>query len=99
MLLSITITAPRTLAEPCLALTDNLPEVSLDVAEDTTNPDNYRYTFFLPESLKQAFEAELAHHALPLSTYEAVDTSIDYVAENRKKLSAPHHRAILYCAE
>ena len=85
-LISASFTALRDLAESALAVTDTLPAISLDVAEDA-NPDNYRYTFFLPPSEKDAFESVL--DALPTGAlltpcvFEDVDTSIDYIAQNR----------------
>lgn len=87
MLITTSFSAPRAHAEACLALTDVLPAISLDVAEDTTTPDNYRYTFFLPDDEKDAFLQAL--DTLPAElfttpcTFEEVDTSIDYVAQNR----------------
>jgi ribosomal protein L11 methyltransferase len=85
MLLSTSFTAPRALAEACLALTDSLPEISLDVAE-APDADNYIYTFFLEEEYKSAFEEALSatNHELRITNYAPVDTSIDYIAENRK---------------
>lgn len=87
MLVSTTFLAPRALAEACLALTDTLPSLSLDVGEDPANPDNYRYTFFLPPDVRDAFQTAL--DTLPATifstplVFETVDTSIDYIAQNR----------------
>ncbi|RYG58958.1 MAG: methyltransferase domain-containing protein [Alphaproteobacteria bacterium] len=86
-LLSTTLTAPRALADLFLSLTDVLPTISLDVAEDPAEADNYRYTFFLSEDTKEPFLAALdilppQHFATPC-TFDIVDTSIDYIAQNR----------------
>ncbi len=86
-LLTTTLTAPRSMADLLLSLTDALPAISLDVAEDTTDTDNYRYTFFLPDDAKEPFLSAL--DILPPElfttpcTFEEVDTSIDYIAQNR----------------
>ncbi len=85
MLISTTLFAPRTLADACLAITDSLPTISLDVGEDPTNSENYRYTFFLSEDDKPAFEQALSlvPDSLVPGSFEEVDTSIDYIAANR----------------
>lgn len=84
MLLQTTFTAPRAQADAILNLTDTLPGLSLDVGEDTTNTDNYRYTFFLsPESQPELVEA-LSVFVEATPVFEEVDTSIDYIARNRE---------------
>ncbi|RYG57657.1 MAG: hypothetical protein EON60_14315, partial [Alphaproteobacteria bacterium] len=86
-LLTTTLTAPRSMADLLLSLTDVLPAISLDVAEDPASADNYRYTFFLTEDIKEPFLAAL--DVLPPElfttpcTFDVVDTSIDYIAQNR----------------
>ncbi|PZP38509.1 MAG: hypothetical protein DI585_07175, partial [Pseudomonas fluorescens] len=86
-LLSTTLVAPRTLADACLNLTDILPSISMDVAEDPSNAENYRFTFFVQSSDKDAFLSALdtlppEAFAVPC-LFEEVDTSIDYIAQNR----------------
>lgn len=87
MLISTTFTAPRTLADAMLMLTDTFPSFSLDVGEDPANTENYRYTFFLPPEEQEAFQSALdtlppALFHTPL-VFEEVDTTIDYIAQNR----------------
>lgn len=86
-LISTILTAPRSAADSLLSLTDTLPAISLDVAEDPTNTDNYRYTFFLSPDDKTAFltALDILPQALFTSalSFEDVDTSIDYIAQNR----------------
>lgn len=86
-LLSTTLTAPRSIADTMLSLTDTLPALSLDVAEDPASAENYRYTFFLPPDAKADFLSAL--DTLPQALFQTalsfddVDTSIDYIAQNR----------------
>lgn len=86
-LLSASFLAPRTLAEAALSVTDTLPTISLDVAEDPADEANYRYTFFLSVADQSAFQNAITSSplaaSLPPLKFEAVDTSIDYVALNR----------------
>ncbi len=86
-LLSTTLTAPRSVADALLSLTDALPAISLDVAEDPADANNYRYTFFLAPDDKDAFLTALdilpAQFFPTAISFDDVDTSIDYVAQNR----------------
>lgn len=87
MLISTTFSAPRARADALLAITEAIPAISLDVGEDLANPDNYRYTYFLAPDDRQAFLDALASLPSSLFTtacvFEEVDTSIDYIAQNR----------------
>lgn len=64
------------MADSLLSLTETHPDLALDVAEDTENTGNYRYTWFLPEALQATLQAALN---LPLD-FTQVDESIDYIA-------------------
>lgn len=83
-LLSATLSAPRSLADSLLELTDTLPGLSLDVGEDTANTDNYRYTFFLSPEAKPELLSALGGIVSVTPTFDDVDTSIDYIAKNRE---------------
>ena len=75
-MLQTTFTAPKTLADELLALTDTHPAISLDVGEHI---DPETYTFWLPEALQPAVQ-QLAPVAL---AFTVVDESIDYVAATK----------------
>lgn len=75
-MLTTSHSSPRTMADSLLSLTELMPELSLDVAEDADNTDNYLYTWFLPEALQQPLQAALN---LPL-VFTQVDETIDYIA-------------------
>ncbi len=83
-LLSATLTAPRSLADAMLNLTDTLSGLSLDVGEDSSNTDNYRYTFFLSPDAKPELLSALSSIVETSPSFDDVDTSIDYIAKNRE---------------
>lgn len=83
MMMSASFSSPRSMADAMLNLTDTLPSLSLDVAEDSANSDNYRYTFFLQSDDQQAFLEMLGAVSTASPTFAEVDTSIDYIARNR----------------
>ncbi len=83
-LLSATLFAPRTLADSMLELTDTLAGLSLDVGEDSSNTDNFRYTFFLAPKSKPELVSALSSIVSAETRFEDVDTSIDYIAKNRE---------------
>jgi len=83
-LLSATLNAPRTLADALLNLTDSFAGLSLDVGEDASNTDNYRYTFFLAPDVKPELVSALRTIVDATPHFEDVDTSIDYIAKNRE---------------
>lgn len=83
-LLSATLTAPRSMADAMLNLTDTFSGLSLDVGEDSSNTDNYRYTFFLAPDAKPELLTALRGIVDATPSFDEVDTSIDYIARNRE---------------
>lgn len=83
MLLKLTLSAPRTLADHLLAITESHPDIALDVGENPQDADAYLYTFFLPDSHRESLEQALKDHGLQVTGYETVDESIDYVAQTK----------------
>ncbi len=83
MMLTATLIAPRHQADALLALTDTLPGLSLDVAEDVLN-ENYKYTYFLDAADKAEFEHLLGTAGIRHMTFAEVDETVDYVARNRE---------------
>jgi ribosomal protein L11 methyltransferase len=77
-MLTTTFSAPRSQADACLALTEAYPQLSLDVAEDPTGEDTYRYTFFLPDDLRDTLAAAIGSGQS--LTFQPVDETVDYVA-------------------
>jgi ribosomal protein L11 methyltransferase len=82
-MLITTFTAPKSLADTLLILTDTHPEISLDVGEHPTDGSAFRYTLFLPEQLKPIVTANLANHGILVLGFSTVNESIDYVALTR----------------
>ncbi|MCA3244145.1 MAG: 50S ribosomal protein L11 methyltransferase [Alphaproteobacteria bacterium] len=83
-MLQTTFTAPKALADTLLALTETHPEITLDVGEIVPNhrPEyatHFTYTLWLPAGLEAVAQAAANQ---PLS-FQAVDETIDYVAQTK----------------
>jgi ribosomal protein L11 methyltransferase len=82
-MISTSFTAPRELANTLLALTEDLPELSLDVGEVAADGNAYAYTWWLPEGLQATFTQLVAPWVNAPLVWQAVDTTVDYVAATR----------------
>jgi ribosomal protein L11 methylase PrmA len=75
-----TFSAPKTLADTLLALTETHPEITLDVGECSTHDEtHFVYTLWLPAGLQSAVTAVVGQDLV----FTAVDASIDYVAKTK----------------
>jgi len=84
-MLQTTFTAPKTLADTLLALTETHPEIALDVGEIIPNSSPlyescFTYTLWLPAGLEGAVRAVAGQ---PLE-FTVVDETIDYVAKTKE---------------
>lgn len=90
-MLQTTFTGPKALANTLLTLTETHPAITLDVGEIVPNSSpqyetDFTYTLWLPAGLEAVAQAAANQ---PL-TFQAVDESIDYVAQT-KALFPPLH--------